>query len=55
MAEGVRRDGLRRLVELGSLAAPRAAEIESAFRAIEASPGALMVTPAVLEVIATRR
>jgi SAM-dependent methyltransferase len=47
--------GLRRLVELGSLSATRAAEIESAFRANEASPGALMVTPAVLEVIAVRR
>jgi hypothetical protein len=41
--------GLRRLVELGRLAATRAEEIESAFRAIEASPGALMITPAVLE------
>jgi SAM-dependent methyltransferase len=47
--------GLRRLVELGSLTAARAAEIESAFRAIEGSPGALMITPAVLEVIALRR
>jgi len=47
--------GLHRLVELGRLSAPRAAEIEAAFTAAEASPGTLMVTPAVLEVIAVRR
>lgn len=47
--------GLRRLVELGSLSGHRAAEIQRAFRTTEASPGALMITPAVLEVIAVRR
>ncbi len=47
--------GLRRLVELGRLTPERAESISRAFAAAEASPGCLMVTPGVLEVIAVRR
>jgi hypothetical protein len=46
--------GLPRLVELGALAAPDAGRIRGAFAEREAAPGTLMVTPAVLEVIAER-
>jgi len=46
--------GLRRLVDLGYLTADRAVEISKAFAAREAEPYTLMVTPAVLEVVAVR-
>ncbi|HVQ30006.1 MAG TPA: class I SAM-dependent methyltransferase [Vicinamibacteria bacterium] len=46
--------GLKRLVELGRLSEARAGEIWRSFREREAGPGALMATPAVLEVIAVR-
>lgn len=47
--------GLCRLVELGTLTADRADAIGKAFAACEAAPHTLMITPAVLEIIATRR
>ena len=47
--------GLRRLVDLGRIAPDRAAAIAEAFAAREAAPGTLMITPAVLEIIAVRR
>jgi len=47
--------GLRRLVELGHLAADRASAISQAFAAREADQHTLMITPAVLEIIAIRR
>jgi hypothetical protein len=47
--------GLRRLVDLGRLTADRALAISPAFAASEAAPHTLMITPAVLEVIAIRR
>jgi len=47
--------GLRRLSDLGHLPKDRAREIWDAFIAREASPDTLMITPAVLEIIATRR
>jgi SAM-dependent methyltransferase len=47
--------GLRRLVELGHLTEDRSDAIAHAFAAAESAPGVLMVTPAVLEVIAVRR
>ena len=46
--------GLKRLVELGRLNETRAGEIWQSFREREAGAGALMATPAVLEVIAVR-
>jgi SAM-dependent methyltransferase len=47
--------GLRRLIDLGRLGADRAAAIRRAFAAREAEPHTLMITPAVLEIIAIRR
>ena len=47
--------GLRRLVELGLLDAERARSISLDFAAREKERGALMNTPAVLEIIAVRR
>ncbi len=46
--------GLRRFVELKRMSAERAREIWSSFCAREAQPETLMVTPAVLEIIAVR-
>lgn len=47
--------GLRRLIELGALSADRAAAISQAFAASEADPSTLMITPAVIEIIAVRQ
>jgi hypothetical protein len=47
--------GSRRLVDLGYLSSGRAAAIRDAFARLEASPGTLMVTPGVVEVIARRQ
>jgi hypothetical protein len=47
--------GVARLVSLGYLTAARAAEIREMFRRVEADPDARMITPGVLEIIATRR
>ncbi len=46
--------GLRRLVELGHMAPERARAISETFAAHEAAPHTLMITPAVLEIIAAR-
>lgn len=46
---------LRRLVELGHLTTERAAEIADEFVRREAAPHTLMITPAVLEIVAHRR
>ena len=46
---------LPRQVELGSLTPERAAAILAAVERIEATPNAFVVTPAVLEIVATRR
>lgn len=47
--------GLRRMVELGRLTEDKARAILEDFTAREAHPGTLMITPAVLEIIAIRR
>ena len=47
--------GLCRLVDLGHITADRALAISEAFAAREAAPHTLMITPAVLEIIAVRR
>jgi SAM-dependent methyltransferase len=47
--------GLQRFVELGTMTAERAQAIRDAFHAREASPHARMITPSVLEIVATRR
>ena len=47
--------GVRRLVDLGRLSEAGARSLSSAFAAAEAVPRTLMVTPAVLEIIAVRR
>jgi hypothetical protein len=47
--------GLRRLMDLGAVTMTRAEEIRQAFSACEAAANTLMSTPAVLEIIATRR
>ncbi len=47
--------GLRRLVDLGHLTVDRAREIAEALAASEAAPHSLMVTPALLEIIAVRQ
>jgi ubiquinone/menaquinone biosynthesis C-methylase UbiE len=47
--------GRRRLIELGYLNASRAESIWRAFTAFEATPEARMITPGVLEVVASRR
>jgi hypothetical protein len=46
--------GLSRLTELGYLTFDKAEETKRIFRRVEADPKALMVTPGVLEIIATR-
>jgi SAM-dependent methyltransferase len=46
--------GLNRLVELGRLTSDRARAIAEEFAAREAAPHTLMITPAVLEIIALR-
>ncbi len=46
--------GLRRLVDLGYFTQQRASEILAAVAAAEANPHTLMITPAVLEIIAIR-
>jgi len=48
------RSGLRRLVELGRLPSPRAQAIAEAVDAAARAPGTLLVTPAVVEIIAVR-
>jgi SAM-dependent methyltransferase len=47
--------GLRRLIDLGRLTPARAERVAGVFAEREAAPGTLMVTPAVLEILATRR
>lgn len=47
--------GLRRLVDLGYMTPDRAQAISEALTASEAAPHTLMVTPAVLEIIAVRQ
>ena len=47
--------GRRRLVDLGYLSTPQAESIWQAFTAIEAMPGARMISPGVLEIVAVRR
>jgi hypothetical protein len=47
--------GLDRLVELEMSTAPWAAELRRWFAAVEASGAALMLTPTVLEIIASRQ
>lgn len=47
--------GLKRLVDLGRLTSQRAQEISLAFAEREADPRTLMITPAVLEIIAVPR
>jgi SAM-dependent methyltransferase len=44
--------GLKRLVDLGRLTSRRAGEISHSIEAREADPGTLMITPAVLEIVA---
>lgn len=46
--------GLRRLIELGRVTEARAKEISAAFTACEAAEGTLMITPAVMEIVAVR-
>ena len=47
--------GRRRLVELGYLTPARSEAIWQAFLQFQAMPGARMITPGVLEIIAARR
>jgi SAM-dependent methyltransferase len=47
--------GLRRLVDLGHVSQERARAMSAAFTDREAAPHSLVVTPAVLEIIAVRR
>ena len=47
--------GRRRLVDLGYLSPNRAESIWQAFLALQATPGARMITPGVLEIVAARR
>lgn len=47
--------GLRRMVDLGRMTSERARDISDAFTASEAAPHTLMITPAVLEIIAVRK
>jgi len=47
--------GLKRLVQLGRLSANRSVQIAQAVDACRANPHSLMITPAVLEIIATKR
>ena len=47
--------GLRRLIDLGEISADRGEEIARAFARNESDRQAMMVTPAVLEIVAVRR
>ncbi|HXY50482.1 MAG TPA: methyltransferase domain-containing protein [Terriglobales bacterium] len=47
--------GRGRLVDLGYLSASRAESIWQAFTTLQATPGARMITPGVLEIVAVRR
>jgi len=47
--------GRQRLVDLGYLSASESQSLWRAFTALEAAPAARMISPAVLEIIATRR
>jgi SAM-dependent methyltransferase len=47
--------GPQRLVDLGLMTADRAIEVTEAFDRVEKTPNALMITPAVLEIIAVRK
>lgn len=47
--------GCRRLVDLGVISAARADAILRAFEDFQSSPGARIITPAVLEIVAKRR
>jgi len=47
--------GRNRLVDLGYLSAGRAESIWQAFIELQGTPGARMITPAVLEIVAARR
>lgn len=47
--------GRGRLVDLGYLSPSRSEAIWQAFMALQATPGARMITPAVLEIVAARR
>ena len=49
------RVGLDRLIDLGLITKDRARAVADEFAAREAAPGTLMITPAVLEIIAVRR
>jgi ubiquinone/menaquinone biosynthesis C-methylase UbiE len=49
------RVGLQRLVDLGRVDAARAEQVWGAFRESQSSPGAFLLTPAVLEIVAVRR
>ena len=47
--------GRKRLVDLGYLSASRAESIWEAFVALQATPGARLISPGVLEIVAARR
>lgn len=47
--------GPRRLVDLGLMTEQRANQVVDAFERVEKTPNALMITPAVLEIIAVKR
>lgn len=47
--------GLRRLVDLGRLSAEKAAAVSTEFAALEAAPHSLMITPAVMEIVAVKK
>jgi SAM-dependent methyltransferase len=47
--------GVARLVDLGRISETRAADIRDAFARTEATPGALQVTPTVLEIVAAMK
>jgi SAM-dependent methyltransferase len=47
--------GLRRLLDLGIVTADEAVRMQGAFTAAETTPGACVVTPAALEIVAVRR
>jgi hypothetical protein len=47
--------GLQRLVALGDVTPERAAAMMRAWQALDTRPGARLVTPSVLELIARRR
>jgi SAM-dependent methyltransferase len=47
--------GLQRLVDIGRVDAARAGEMQQAFDDVERTPGAFMLTPTVLEIVARKR